>query len=82
MSKTTRKEKEQGYGIHANENPWEQTFAIFWDALSHMGEDTVYQADAEAQYWFKNDFGCGVDALVTGCRSKCVRLMHQFSPLP
>ena len=81
MSKTTRKEKEQGYGIHTNENLCEQTFAVFWDALSHMGEDTVYQADAEAQYWFNNGFGCGVYTLVTGCSSKFVSTMHQFPPL-
>ena len=48
MYKTTRKEKEQGHGIHANNDPLEQYFAILWDALSHMGEATVYQAAAEA----------------------------------
>ena len=37
MSKTTRKEKEQVYVICANNNPSEQNFAIFQDALSHIG---------------------------------------------
>ena len=36
MYKTTYKEKEQGYGICANNNPSEQKFAICRDALSHM----------------------------------------------
>ena len=54
---------------------------IFQDALSHMGEATVYRAAAEAQYWFNNDFGRGVDALVTGRRNKFVSAMHQFPPL-
>ena len=81
MSKTTRTDKEQGYVIRTNNNPSEQKFAIFQDALSHMGEDTVYWVDAEAQYWFNNDFGRRVDALVTGYRSKCASEMHQFPPL-
>ena len=70
MSKTAHKEKEQGYGI----------CAIFRDALSHMGEATVYWAAAEAQSWLKNDFGRRVDALVTGHRTKYVGAKHQFTP--
>ena len=35
MSKTTRKEKEQGYGIRANNDQPEQNFEIFRDYLSH-----------------------------------------------
>ena len=31
MSKTTPKEKEQGYGIRANNNPSERNFSIFRD---------------------------------------------------
>ena len=69
MSKTTRKYKEQGYSICANNDLSEQKIAIFRDALSHMGEDTVYRAAVEALSWFNDDFGIGVDALVTGCRS-------------
>ena len=69
MSKTTRKEKVKWYGICANNNPPEQTLSILRDALSHMGEATVYWAAAEAQYRFNNDFGRRVDALVTGIRS-------------
>ena len=42
-----RKEKEQGYRIFANNDLSEQNFAILQDALSHMGEATVYQAAAE-----------------------------------
>ena len=33
MSKTTPKEKEQGYGIRANTDPSEQKIAIFRDSL-------------------------------------------------
>ena len=80
MSKTTRKEKEQGQDIFANNDPSEQKFAILRDALSHTGDATVYLAAAEAQYWFNNDFGRRVDTLVTGRRSKCVSEMHQFFP--
>ena len=36
MSKTIPKEKEQGYGIRANNDPYKHFFAIFRDALSHM----------------------------------------------
>ena len=81
MYKTMCKEKEQGYGIHANNDPLKQKLAIFRDALSHIGEATVYQEAAEAPYRFNNDFGRGVEALVTGCRSKYVSVMHQFTPL-
>ena len=49
MSITTPKEKEQGYGIRANNNPSERIFAIFRYALSHMGNASVYVAPAEAQ---------------------------------
>ena len=35
MSKRTRKEKEQGYNIRANNNPLEQEFAIIRNTLSH-----------------------------------------------
>ena len=56
-------------------------FAILRDALSHMGEAKVYRPDAEAQSRFNNDFGRGVDALVTGRRGKCVSAMHNFTPL-
>ena len=41
MSKTTRKDKEQEYGICENNDPLEEKFAIFRDALSHMGEATI-----------------------------------------
>ena len=81
MSKTTRKEKEQGYGICENNNQLEQKNILSGDVLSHIGEDTVYRAAAEAQSWFNNDFGRGVDALLTGRRSKFVSVMHQFPPL-
>ena len=81
ISKTTPKENAQGYGICANNFPWKQYFAIFWDTLSRMGNAMVYREAAEAQSWFNNDFGCGVDALVTGRRSKYVSVMHQFHPL-
>ena len=40
MYKTTPKEKEQGYGICANNDP-PGGKSIFLDALSHMGETTV-----------------------------------------
>ena len=49
MSKTKSKEKKQGYGIRANNDPSERNFAIFRDALSHMGNASVYVAAAEAQ---------------------------------
>ena len=42
MSKTTPKEKEQVYGIRANNYPYERNFAIFIDTLSHMGNASVY----------------------------------------
>ena len=63
---------EQGYGIHANNDPSERNFAIFRDALSHMGNASVYVAAAEAQTQGNNDWGLGVDSLVTGCKSKTV----------
>ena len=37
MSKTMRKEKEQGYGICANNDTSEQKIVIFRDNLSRMG---------------------------------------------
>ena len=75
MSKITPKEKEQGYGICANNDPSEQNFAIFIDALSHMGNASVYVAAAEAQSRGNNDWGLGVDSLVTGCKSKTVSVL-------
>ena len=70
MSKTTPKEKEQGYVIHAKKDPSGRNFAIFRNALSHMGNDYVYIAAAEAQSWVNNDWVIGVESLVTGCKSK------------
>ena len=81
MSKTTHKEKEQGYGICSNNDPSEQKIAIFRDDLSHMGEATVYQEAVESRSRLNNGFGCGLDVLVTGRSSKCVSAMHQFPPL-
>ena len=46
-----------------------------------MGEAKVYQAPAEEQSRFNNDFGRRFDAVVTGLSSKCVSAMHQFPPL-
>ena len=66
MSKTTPKEKEQGYGIRVSNNPSERNFAIFRDALSHMGNTSVYVSAAEAQSQGNNDWGLGVNYLVTG----------------
>ena len=45
-----------GYSIRANKNPSKQKFAISGDALSHMGEATVYWEAAEAQSYFNHDF--------------------------
>ena len=75
MSKTTPKEKEQGYGIRANNDPSKINFAIFIDALSHMGNDFVYVSAAEAQSRGNNDWGLGVDSLVTGRKSKTVGVL-------
>ena len=72
MSKTTPKEREQGYGIRANNDPSQRNFSIFRDALSHMGNASVYVAPAEAQSRGNNDWGIGVDSLVTGRKSKTV----------
>ena len=57
MSKTTPKEKKQGYGIRANNDPSERKISIFRDDLSHMGNASVYVAAAEAQSWGNNDWG-------------------------
>ena len=59
MSKTTPKEKEQGYGISANTDPSKRKFAIFRYALSHMVNAYVYVADAEAQSRVNNDWVLG-----------------------
>ena len=75
MSKTTPKEKEEGYGIRANNDPSERIFAIFRDALSHMGNASVYIAAAESQSWGNNDWGLGVESLVTGSKSKTVSVL-------
>ena len=75
MSKTTPKEKEQGYGIHANNDPSERNVAIFKDALSHMGNASVYVAAAEAQSRGNNDWGLGVDSSVTGRKSKTLSVL-------
>ena len=75
MSKTTPKEKGQGYGINANNDPFERNFAIFRDALSHMGNASVYVAASEAQSQGNNDWGLGVDSLVTGRKSKTMSVL-------
>ena len=54
MFKTTPKEKEQEYGIRANNDPSERNFAIFRDAFSHLDNASVYVAAAEAQSWRNN----------------------------
>ena len=77
MSKTTHKEKDQGYIICANNDPSEQNFAIFRDALSHMGNASVYVAAAETQTRGNDDWGLGVDSLVTGRTSKNVSVLQQ-----
>ena len=76
ISKTTPKEKEQGYGICANNDPYERNFAIFRDALSHMDNASVYIAASEAQSRGNDDWGLGVDFLVTGCKSKNVSVLQ------
>ena len=75
MSKTTPKDKEQGYGIRSNNDPFERNFAIFRDALSQMGNASMYLAAAEAHSWGNNDWGLGVDSLVTGSKSKTVSVL-------
>ena len=75
MSKTTPKEKEQGYGICVNNDPPKRNFAIFRDALSHMVNASMYVAAAEAQSQVNNDWGLGVDDLVTGRQSKTVSVL-------
>ena len=72
MPKTTRKEKEQGYGIRSNHNLSEQNFALFSDALSLMGNALVYRAAAKGQSQHSNNFGHGVNAPVIGRTSKDV----------
>ena len=61
MSKTTPKDKEQGYCIRANNDPSERNFSIFRDSLSHMGNASVYVEAAEAQSRVNNDWGLGVE---------------------
>ena len=80
MSKTTRQEKEQGYGIRANNDPSEQGFAVFRDALSHMGNASVYKAAGEGSSRYNNDWGRGVDALVTGRKSNSVSALPFCCP--
>ena len=75
MSKTTPKEKEQGYGIRSNNYLSKRKFSIFRDALSHMGNASVYVAAAGAQSWGNNYWGLGVDSLVTGSKSKTVSVL-------
>ena len=75
MSKTTPKEKEQGYGIRANNDPSKIKFEIFRYALSHMGNASVYVAAAEAQSRGNNVWGLGVDSFVTGSKSKTVSVL-------
>ena len=75
MYKTTPKEKEQGHGIRANNNTSERKSSIFRDALSHMGNTSVYVAAAEAQSRGNNDWGIGVESLVNGLKSKTVSVL-------
>ena len=75
MSKTSPKDKEQGYSIRANNDPSERNFAIFRDALSHIGNSYVYVAAAEAHSKRDNDWGLGVNSLVTGHKSKTVSVL-------
>ena len=75
MPKTTPKEKEQGYGIRAKNNPFERKFSIFRDDLSHMGNASVYIAASEAESRGNNDWVLGVDSLVTGRKSKTVSVL-------
>ena len=75
MSSTTPKEKEQGYGILANNDPSERSFAIFRYSLSHMGNSSVYVAAAEKQSRGNKYWGLGVDSLVTSCKSKTVGVL-------
>ena len=72
MKQTSRKEKKEEYGILPNNDPSEREFAIHRDAMSHMGNASIYRAAAEAQSRMNNDFQRNVDALVTGRRSKFV----------
>ena len=75
MSKTTPKVKEQVYGILANNNPSERNFTVFRYALAYMGNASVYVAAAEAQSRGNNDWGLGVESLVTGRKSKNVSVL-------
>ena len=42
MKQTSRKEKKEGYGILPNNDPSEREFAIHRDAMSHMGNASIY----------------------------------------
>ena len=75
MPKTTPNEKEQVYVIRANNDTSEQSFAIFRDVLSNMVNAYVYVAAAETQSRGNNDWGLGVDSLVTGRKSTTVSVL-------
>ena len=75
MSKTTPKEKEHGYGIRSNNHPSERNLTIFRYALSHIGNASLYVVAAEAQSRGNNDWGIGVDSLVTGRKCKTVSVL-------
>ena len=81
MFKKMRREKGERYVICANNDPLGEKIVIFQDDLSHMEEAMLYWAAAEAQSRFNKNCGRGVNLLVTGCRSKCVSVMHHFPPL-
>ena len=64
--------REDGYGTIPNNDASERNFAIFRDALQHMGNASIYRAAAEAQSRMNNDCGRNINALVLGRSSKVV----------
>ena len=70
MKKTSAEDKRDGYGIRANNDPSEQNFAVFDDALSTMGRGALSRAAGQGQSRYNGDFTRDISSMVTGRKSK------------
>ena len=81
---TTATQKKAGYGIRANNDPAEQNFAVFDDALGQMGRGGLDRASGQGMVRFNHDYERACSHLVTGRKSKSevepteVGLFHQL----
>ena len=67
---TTAAQRKAGLGIRANNDPAEQNFAVFDDALNQMGRGSLERAAGQSMSRYNHDMDRDTSKLATGQKSK------------